>query len=409
METIPEVKIEGLEEALERFRALSGEIDRLTESARTATTFLRDLHEQLGLSVLEPSGDSSSSGGGVHAPTALSFVDQISTAITTSLVPSLDALDEGIAAALSGFLLPEFDKLRAAFSDDHSKLAEATRKLESAVDTLSGKLGSFSYPVISGVPSSKEDRDVILGSLHRLETEWSFSEAADLASLLTPLAATGPAGAMAAGVWAAAIMGYWAIDQLMGDSVKPIDDTVTEGDRRLDRVMRYDNIEEFKGPHQATEVGRRHSDISTQILWFQDQIKAADAEAEIELDPLAKDAPGTLLRKENAAELRRQLAEDYLAALEHYKIATGLDAGWADQKAIEIAKQAATQDVSAGQEIAPFTGVPMLPLHWEPITMEIKVLSDYKLSMRTNNPNPGLRVNVDLRSGVSGMFNGRAV
>lgn len=39
METIPEMKIEGLEEALERFRALSGEIDRLTESARTATTF----------------------------------------------------------------------------------------------------------------------------------------------------------------------------------------------------------------------------------------------------------------------------------------------------------------------------------------------------------------------------------
>jgi hypothetical protein len=58
METIPEMKIEGLEEALERFRALSGEIDRLTESARTATTFVRDLHEQLGLSVLEPSGDS---------------------------------------------------------------------------------------------------------------------------------------------------------------------------------------------------------------------------------------------------------------------------------------------------------------------------------------------------------------
>jgi hypothetical protein len=294
------------------------------------------------------------------------------------------------------------------FSDDHSELAEATRKLGSAVETLSGKLGSFSYPVISGVPSSKEDRDVILGSLHRLETEFSFTDAAGVAGLAAPFA-TNPATAPFAAAWEILIMGYWAIDQLMGDSVKPIDDIVEEGDRRLDRVMRYESIEEFKGPHQATEVGRRHSDISTQILWFQDQIKAADAEAEIEVDPLAEDAPGALLRKENAIELRRQLAQDYLAALKQYKIATDLDPEWADKTVIETAKQAVTEDVSAGQEIAPFTGVPMLPLHWEPITMEIKVLSDYKLSMRTNNPNPGLRVNVDLRSGVSGMFNGRAV
>ncbi|MDF2763346.1 MAG: hypothetical protein K0S81_340 [Rhodospirillales bacterium] len=173
--------------------------------------------------------------------------------------------------------------------------------------------------------------------------------------------------------------------------------------------MRYDSIDEFKGPHRATEVGRRHSEISTQILWFQDQIKSADAEAEIEFDPLAKDAPGTILRKESAIELRRQLAQDYLAALEHYKIATGLDARWADQTVIEIAKQAANEDVNARQEIAPFTGVPMLPFHWEPITMEIKVLSDYKLSMRTNNPNPGLKVNVDLACGLNGMFYGRSV
>jgi hypothetical protein len=321
----------------------------------------------------------------------------------------LDTLDEDIAAALSGFLLPQFDKLRSAFTDDHAGLAEATRKLGIAVDTLAGKIGAFSYPALSGMPSSKEDRDVILGSLHRLETEWSFTDAADLASLFAPLAATGPAGAMAAGIWAAAIMGYWAIDQILGDSVKPIDDKVNEGDQRLDRVMRYDSIDEFKGPHRATEVGRRHSEISTQILWFQDQIKSADAEAEIEFDPLAKDAPGTILRKESAIELRRQLAQDYLAALEHYKIATGLDARWADQTVIEIAKQAANEDVNARQEIAPFTGVPMLPFHWEPITMEIKVLSDYKLSMRTNNPNPGLKVNVDLACGLNGMFYGRSV
>jgi hypothetical protein len=408
MEQIPTVKIEGLEEALEQFRALSGEIDGLTEGARTATSIVRDLHEQLGLSILKSSGDSGSSGGRGSVPN-LSFLDQISSAITTSLVPSLETLDEGVAAALSGFLLPEFDKLRAAFSDDHSELAEATRKLGSSVDTLAGKLGSFSYPAISGLPSSQEDRDVILGSLHRLETEWSFGDAAQMASVLSPLAATGAPGVAVALIWAGGVMTYWAIDQMLGDSVEPIDEQVQEGDRRLERVMRYGSIGEIVGPDRYTEPGRRHEDIAEQIYWFQDQIKAADEGARVEVDRFADDAPGALLRKENAIKLRRQLAEDYLAAIEHHKIATGFQNQQWDPEVIDIARKAIKENVSARQEIAPFTGVPALPFHWEPITMEIKVLSDYKLSMRTNNPNPGLRVNVDLRSGVSGMFNGRAV
>ena len=95
-----ERQVDGLQQALEPMRAFSGEIDRLTESARTATSFVRSLHEQLRVPIGVSSGNSGSSAGsgGVHT---LSFVDQISTAITTSLVPSLDALDEGIAAALS--------------------------------------------------------------------------------------------------------------------------------------------------------------------------------------------------------------------------------------------------------------------------------------------------------------------
>jgi hypothetical protein len=405
-----ESQVVGLEQALEHMRALSGEIDRLTESARMASNFLKSLNERLGIPVRNSSSDTDSgSSAGVFNLPNLSFVDDISSAISSALVPTLETLDDTLASTLSGFLLPEFEKLRTTFSDSNVGLAEATRKLGAAVDTLAGKIGSFSYPALSGMPSSKEDRNVILGSLHRLETEWTFGDAAQLASVLSPLAATGGPGVAVALIWAGGVMTYWAFDQMLGDPTEPIDERVQEGDRRLERVMRYGSIEEIVGPDRYTEPGHRHEDIAEQIYWFQDQIKAADANARAEVDPFAEDAPGALLRKENAIQLRRQLAQDYLAAIEHHKIATGFKNQQWDTEALDIAKKALNEGVSTGQEITPFTGVPTLPFHWEPITMEIKVLSDYKLSMRTDNPNPGLKVNVDLACGLNGMFYGRSV
>ena len=65
-----EREVDGLEQALEQTRALSREIDRLTDSARTASDFLKSLNDRLRIPVHNSSsgGDSGSSAGVFNPP-----------------------------------------------------------------------------------------------------------------------------------------------------------------------------------------------------------------------------------------------------------------------------------------------------------------------------------------------------
>jgi hypothetical protein len=69
-----------------------------------------------------------------------------------------------------------------------------------------------------------------------------------------------------------------------------------------------------------------------------------------------------------------------------------------DPRALEIAK---THGTSAANSMAgtlfPMAAPGVIKL--EPIEMEIKVLSEHRLSMKTNNPNPNLKLNVDFFCG----------
>ncbi len=405
MEQATPFRIEGLDEALEQISALSREISRLSESARIATSILPELDLRLGLPDLVfdgTRGDSGSSSGALRLPDlALPFAEALSNAISGALLPEIRALDEGIATALAGVLVPEFEELREAVSTLTSPITEAIQKLAGGVDSLSGKIGSMGFAGIPGTALSEQDRDLLLGSLHRLETEWSFGEAAGLAGALSPLARTGhPLGILAALAWAAGVMSVWGIKQVMGDSVKPIDPRVDEADYRLGRVKRFGNIEDFKSPFKASTQSLRLGEFAAQIQWFEEQILAANEEAEVEIDPLEDDAPGAFLKREQARALRSYLAEKYLEVLELHKPATGLSPNHANEEALQIAKRATSVEQATGENLpVPFGGFPMPSFRWEPIKIDIKVLSDHRLSIRTDNPNPNIDLSWDFSCG----------
>ena len=98
METIPEVKIEGLEEGLQQLGALSRAIDSVTESARLASSVLS------GYSPTDATGLSQSEGspfGGIEA----------------FLGGPVPAIHDSIASALSAILVPELKALLQTVTD----------------------------------------------------------------------------------------------------------------------------------------------------------------------------------------------------------------------------------------------------------------------------------------------------
>ncbi|HXV23553.1 MAG TPA: hypothetical protein VED46_04770 [Alphaproteobacteria bacterium] len=316
------------------------------------------------------------------------------------MLPEIRALDEGIATALAGTLVPEFEDLRVAFSTATSPITEAIQKLTGSVDMLSGKIGSVGFAGFPGPALSDQDRDILLGSLHRLETEWSFGEAAGLAAAGSSFAGTGhPAGLLAALAWAAGVMSLWGIKQLIGDSVKPSSRVATDADHRLERVKRFGNIEDFKSPFKASTQSLRLGEFATQIQWFEEQIMAANEEAEAEIDPLEEDAPGAFLKREQARALRSYLAQKYLEVLELHKPATGLSPSHANEEVLQIAKRATSVEETTGKDLISSSEPPMSSFRWEPIKIDIKVLSDHPLSIRTDNPNPNIDLSWDFYAG----------
>ncbi len=404
MEQATQFRIEGLDEALEQISALSREISRLGESARIAASVLPELDLRLGLPDLifeGARGDSGSSSGGLRLPDlTLPFAEALSNAISGALLPEIRALDEGIATALAGVLVPEFEGLRDSLSTVTSPITEAIQKLTGSVDSLSGKIGSVGFAGFPGPALSDQDRDLFLGSLHRLETQWSFGDALEMASVGSFLATSGhPLGILAALAWAAGVMSVWGIKKVMGDPVRPSSREANDADYRLERVKRFGNIDDFKSPFKASEQSLRLGEFASQISWFEDQIMAANKEAEAEIDPLEDDAPGAFLKREQARALRSYLAQKYLEVLELHKPATGLSPNYANEEVQQIAKRAASVEQTTGKDLVPFSEPPMSSFRWEPIKIDIKVLSDHPLSIRTDNPNPNIDLSWDFYAG----------
>jgi hypothetical protein len=144
-------------------------------------------------------------------------------------------------------------------------------------------------------------------------------------------------------------------------------------------------------------------------------IKKAQPAANVELTPLL-DQPAEFFRREQAQLLRSLYSRDFLELIDRYKLAVGSDPTkinpgpfgqlaspriGIDADAYKIALANGTQTTD---QITPaVSSTPIQSPPFKPIKMEIKVLSDYRLSMRTNNPNPGIDVNVDFSDFSCGM------
>ena len=104
--------------------------------------------------------------------------------------------------------------------------------------------------------------------------------------------------------------------------------------------------------------------------------------------------------------LRPIYSRDLLELLARARTAGGAGPKDFDPAVLEIARKYASQ---SADQITP-TLVPTIAqpqqIRMEPIEIQIKVLSDYRLSMRTMNPNPGVHVDIDMSCGPNPLLHG---
>jgi hypothetical protein len=381
METIPEVKIEGLEEALQQLGALSRAIDSVTESARLASSALSDFFPtdavRLSLQTTSPFGGIDPLRGG-------------------SLPASLD----NIATPLSGILIPELSTLLQTISETAEGIRQATAAVGESLDEMKAAVESFTPPVsVTSFPLSVpiEQEKGLLGWTGTIAEGAGYSY----------FAADPVRGAVLIG-------GGLVLQSIEGDGFYDYDEDAASHMKRV-QEWGYGSINDVEDGwliNRNMEADRRARDFNDEFAFFNARLKELDKEANVELTPLL-DNPSEFGRREQARALRTLYSKDLLDLIEQYKVAVGrdpvvtptIDVGilstahpGVDTRALEIAKTYAS--TAAGQPPAAFVPAAAPGVtKFEPIQMEIKVLSDYRLSMKTNNPNPNIDVRVDFSCG----------
>jgi hypothetical protein len=136
----------------------------------------------------------------------------------------------------------------------------------------------------------------------------------------------------------------------------------------------------------------------SQVKFFSDRLRQLDEAANQDATPLL-DKPSELFRREQARTLRPIYSRDLLELLARARTAGGAGPEDFDPAVLEIArKYAAPSADQIKPSLVPGT-TQLQTIRMEPIEIQIKVLSDYRLSMRTVNPNPGVDVHVDMYRG----------
>jgi hypothetical protein len=405
LEQIPQFKIKGLDEAMASLEGLSRAIESVGFSAHVAT--------------LELGGTSP-----IRTPT-LPFDDYLArfdpvnrtgalAPFDTSL-PELQKLDEAISGLTSALALPQLNGVLGAISEANTSIRDATTALTTAVTAMNKAVADFKLPPIQVFGMSPEQLQVQLGALQAVRQgslTGLLSRAADAATgagfstmLENPVAGSVlVAGGLTAG---------YALDQLGRNDFYDYDE---EAAKHMGNVRGFGDIAQVEDGFFFSRQGTadaRSEEFWKQLEFFTDRLKELDDAANVELTPLL-DEPAEFFRREQARLLRSLYSQDFLELIDRYKLAVGSDPtkinpGPLGQLAsprigidAEAYKIALAHGTETTDQITPaVSSTPVQSPPFQPIKMEIKVLSDYRLSMRTNNPNPGIDVSVDFSCGMN--------
>ena len=180
-----------------------------------------------------------------------------------------------------------------------------------------------------------------------------------------------------------------------------------EAEERLNLIRgfpEYDSIEDgwFLDKHAIQHTQKRG--FLNQVDFFSERLKELDEAANKDTAAYL-DEPRELFMREQAKALRELYAKMLLELLARSKSAGGVGEESFDAGALELARQYGDKTTD---KIAPAMGEvsQTWPMRMEPIDVQIKVLSDYRLSIHSVNPNPNVHLNVDMRCGPNGVLYG---
>ena len=378
METIPTMRIEGLEEAIASLGELSRAIENLTKSARLTSSAL-----------------SAFPVGSFDAP-----LPEMGLTLGTDLVGSSSGGSDNVTAALSTMLFPELTGLLQTISEASEGIRHATTTLDESVKAMEAAAKNLTPPIlVSSVPLSVpiEQEKGLLG--------WAGSIAEGAG--YSYLAADPLPGAVLIG-------GGMLLQSIEGDGFYDYDEDAANHMKQV-QEWGYGSINDVEDGwfiNRNMEADRRARNFNDEFAFFNARLKKLDDEANVELTPLL-DNPGEFGRREQARALRTLYSKHLLDLIEQFKVAVGrypvvtptVDVGilstahpGVDTRALEIAKTYASSPSGPLPSAFSAATAPTV-IKFEPIEMEIKVLSDYRLSMKTNNPNSNIDVRVDFACG----------
>jgi hypothetical protein len=382
METIPEVKIEGLEEALQQLGALSRAIDHLGESARWSFLALADpaAPGEVGGSTLREDPLSSLSGN----------------------QPGTDD--------------PELETATGALATVVTKLHGTVGALQDAIDTLARAIPGLSMQPVQLMGPDPEQLHLQLGALQLTENSGSgFAEIA--AQTATGIGvATAASGHPYVGipVMVGGLAASWALDASHPDSLFPYDEEAAEA---METIRSWGDISQVEDGLIFSREGAanaRAGEFWEKFAFFTERLKKLDEIADTELSPVV-DEPKEFYRREQARSLRTLYSKNFLELIERYKTAVGRDpteinagsvfnqlmrvAVGIDPTALELAKKYAA---APQEEIAPglISSASAQFAQFKPIEIQVQIASDVPVKTSTNNPNPNIRIGIiDMCSG----------
>lgn len=377
MEPIAQFRIEGVEEALASFARLGQAIDEVAQSSRLASDALPGVVSSSLLTL--PLGDSLDSFG--------------------NLTGALSPLSDSIAQALSVTLIPELRGAVGAISEASTSIEQATTALTDAVATMTKTIDGFKLPPIQVVGLSPAELQVHLGALQLDQQGGAFNFAANLADTIKQLGLAliprypkvGAVLAIGGGVAKS------AISEFGGPSLFTYDEEAFE---RMSLVRGFPDIASLEDGWMLSREAKASAQkrcFLTQVEFFSARLKELDEKANADAAPLL-DRPAELFEREQARALRALYSGYLLELLDRAEFAGGVDAEGFDTDALTIARRHSEQpaDQIAAALAAP-TNAQLLS--FEPIKIDIKVLSDHRLSIRTDNPNSNVDLSLDFYCG----------
>jgi hypothetical protein len=332
----------------------------------------------------------------------------------TSL-PELRKLDEAISALTSALALPQLNGVLGAISEANTSIRDATTALTTAVTAMNKAIADLKLPPLQVFGISPEQLQVQLGSFPSIQ---HGAVAAFLSRIADNATEAGfsmlPENPLAGSAFATSgLAAGYALDEAERNHFYDYDEEATQ---HMAKVRGFGDIAQVNDGFFFSRQGTadaRSEEFWKQFEFFTDRLKELDQAANVELTPLL-DEPAEFFRREQARLLRSMYSQDFLELIDRYKLAVGSDPTkinpgpfgqlaspriGVDADAYKIALASGTQ---TADQITPslVPGTTQQPtIRMEPIEIQIKVLSDYRLSMRTVNPNPSVDVRVDMSCG----------